>query len=168
MCSAHHCLSTKVGCICFQGEVSFTTGFHTFWSSNFCNMHDVWICPTQMKNKYVHVKAEVLRISKLVYFLRIDQIWSHYQAKQEIWRKLNIHFEFQQWEKEMTHFNTKTSIAPFIFNQIQHPGTVLNAEFSQLSESAIGFQIWVINYEEITKLQSGHLSFLRLYLLSVS
>ena len=117
----------------------------------------------QMKNKYVHVKAEVLRISKLVHFLRIDQIWSHYQAKQEIWRKLNIHFEFQQWEKEMTHFNTKTSIAPFIFYQIQHPGTVLNAEFSQLSESAIGFQIWVINYEEITKLQSGHLSFLRLY-----
>ena len=120
---------------------------------------------TQMKNKYVHVKAEVLRISKLVYFLRIDQIWSHYQAKQEIWRKLNIHFEFQQWEKEMTHFNTKTSIAPFIFYQIQHPGTVLNAEFSQLSESAIGFQIWVINYEEITKLQSGHLSFSRLYIL---
>ena len=37
----------------------------------------------QMKNKYVHVKAEVLRISKLVYFLRIDQIWSHYQAKQK-------------------------------------------------------------------------------------
>ena len=38
-----------------------------------------------MKNTYVHVKAEVLRISKLVHFLRIEQIWSLYQAKQEIW-----------------------------------------------------------------------------------
>ena len=50
---------------------------------------------TQIKKKYVHVKAEVLRISKLVYFLRIDQIWSQNQAKQDIYRKLNICFEFQ-------------------------------------------------------------------------
>ena len=48
------------------------------------------------------MKAEVLRILKLVFLLGIDLIWSPYQAKQERWRKLNFGSQFQQRVKEMT------------------------------------------------------------------
>ena len=51
--------------------------------------------------------------------------------------------------KERTHLNIKTFIATFIFYQIQHPGTVLDAEFNQLSENVIGIKIWPNIYREM-------------------
>ena len=38
--------------------------------------------------------------------------------------------------------NFETFTTPLILSQIQHPGTVLNAELKELSESAIEFNFW--------------------------
>ena len=56
-----------------------------------------------VKRKWIHPHDSWgPKVSKLVFLLRIEQLWSPYQAKQERWRKLNISSQFQQRVKEMT------------------------------------------------------------------
>ena len=51
--------------------------------------------------------------------------------------------------KNALYFTFETFITPFNFHQIQLPGTLLNAELNQLSESGIGFKIWRIFYGDM-------------------
>ena len=55
---------------------------------------------------------------------------------------LDFLFAVFSWDFGILNNNFEIFITPFIFHQIELPGTVLNAELRQLSETVIGIKIW--------------------------
>jgi len=69
---------------------------------------------------------------------------------------LDFLFAVFSWDFGILNYNFEIFITPFNFHQIELPGTVLNAELRQLSETVIGIKIWpCIDREMIVLMSRG-------------